>query len=58
MNEEKEMKREFKLKLNVQTNTWQVIGAKGFYPEKDVFTKEELRVFLRENDDIKPILVY
>ena len=60
MDNEKEIviKKELKVKFNNSIQKWEVVNAKGFYPEVEMWSKEELRVFLRANDDIKINLVY
>jgi hypothetical protein len=61
MAEEKEpapIKKELKLKLSNSTQKWEIVNAKGFYPAQETWTKDELRVFSRENDDVKLNLVY
>lgn len=54
----KEHKKELKLKWNHVNKKWEVLNAKGFYPDVDAYTIEELRLFLRANEDVKPNLMY
>jgi hypothetical protein len=58
--EEKEIviKKELKLKYNNSIQKWEVLNAKGFYPEQEMWSKEELRQYTRENEEIKLNLVY
>lgn len=37
---------------------WFVKKAKGFFPDKEKFTEQELRLFLNNSPDIKPNLIY
>lgn len=37
---------------------WHVTKASGFYPVEVAFSPEDLRVFLKENDDVEPVLTY
>lgn len=62
MDEEKEKevvhKKEITLERNPSTKAWTVTKAKGFFPENEIFTEDELRLFLRQNEDVKPNLIY
>ncbi len=37
---------------------WEIIKAQGFYPTEESWTADELRAYLRENDDIEIHLSY
>lgn len=37
---------------------WHVVKASGFFPQEVTFTAEDLRIFLKENDDVEPTLNY
>lgn len=39
-------------------NTWMLTKAQGFKPTVTSWSDEELDVFLRENDDVEPVLTY
>lgn len=58
MEEEVTHKKELKLKFNSAMAAWEVVNAKGFYPEEETFTKDKLRDFLARNEDVKVNLVY
>lgn len=55
--EPKPMKRKLWLKFK-EDKLWHVQKSSGFYPEKEVFSPEELRDFLTLNDDVEPVLMY
>jgi len=50
-----------KLKIWVKfghDRVWHIVKSSGFYPSAVEWTPEELRVFLNENKDVEPVLMY
>ncbi len=58
--EEKEviLKRKVWVKWNQAVREWLIIKAQGFYPLEEGWTSDELREFLKENDDVDIHLTY
>ena len=57
--EEKEIviKRKIWVKFGEDKN-WHISKSSGFYPDVDTWTPEELRIFLKANSDVEPVLMY
>ena len=57
--EEKEIviKRKIWVKYGEDKN-WHISKSSGFYPDVLTWTPEELRIFLKENSDVEPVLMY
>jgi len=50
-----------KLKIWVKfgnDGVWHLTKSSGFMPSTNVWTPEELRIFLNENKDVEPVLMY
>lgn len=62
MKEEKEVVIKRKIwverKGQLTGNIWALQKAQGFKPDVESWTDQELEVFLKENNDIEPVLTY